>query len=380
MAVSRGPRLAHWDGAVWSLIDSPNASRKDHVIYGIDCASPSNCWAVGAYIPESQDRILTLAVRWDGVAWDIVSSPIRGAVVHNYLEWGNMDCVSESDCWVVGFTVSGIGIVQTLTQHWDGISWTVVPSPNLTRFGVPGGDGSDNRLYGVDCVSSSDCWAVGYHFGLGGNTPLILRWDGATWSAVSAPTTGTNQWDHLMGVACASASRCVAVGYNTGTMNTTRKPLVVQWNGTAWTLGISANFPSVQDAQLTGATCPSESNCWAVGYFTNNGVQEPLIQRWDGVAWLAFPVPNLSPTTSGRLTGVTCTSALDCWAVGQAVPLGGTAPQTLTLHWNGAAWSAVPSGNTNPARENILYGVACTSSDNCWSVGHQKTRTAFPSR
>jgi hypothetical protein len=43
-------------------------------------------------------------------------------------------CVSASDCWAVGYTVLPItgSYYQTLIEHWDGTSWSIV-QPSLGR-------------------------------------------------------------------------------------------------------------------------------------------------------------------------------------------------------------------------------------------------------
>jgi hypothetical protein len=38
--------------------------------------------------------------------------------------------VSSNDVWAVGVTSNG-GLSATLVEHWNGTSWTVIPSPNL---------------------------------------------------------------------------------------------------------------------------------------------------------------------------------------------------------------------------------------------------------
>jgi hypothetical protein len=47
----------------------------------------------------------------------------------------------------------------TLTLHWNGSTWSVIPSPN------PGGtnQGDQNVLYGVAALSAHDVQAVGYY-------------------------------------------------------------------------------------------------------------------------------------------------------------------------------------------------------------------------
>jgi len=66
---------------------------------------------------------------------------------------------SAGNAWAVG---TGVG---TLTEHWDGTSWTVVPTPGCCE------------LYGISILPSGRAWAVGRT-----NTDtLIIRWNGTAW-------------------------------------------------------------------------------------------------------------------------------------------------------------------------------------------------------
>jgi hypothetical protein len=48
----------------------------------------------------------------------------------------------------------------------------------------------------------------------------------------------------------------------------------------------------------------------------------------------------------------------------------GTTDQTLIEHWNGTSWKQVTSPNPGGSSDdNILNGVAATSSTNAWAVG-----------
>src|SRR5207245_11156062 len=74
-----------------------------------------------------------------------------------------------------------------------------------------------STLYGVTCASASDCWAIGddqtyVHDFQTPNQTLTEHWDGTSWSIVSSPNVGTNHYNYLAGVTCASASDCWAVG------------------------------------------------------------------------------------------------------------------------------------------------------------------------
>jgi hypothetical protein len=85
--------------------------------------------------------------------------------------------LSATDAWAVG-TIDG----KTLTEHWNGQTWTRIPSPSPARA-VAG-----NVLTSVATISASDAWAAGYD----GNNTLILHWDGRNWTDVPAPSPVTN--------------------------------------------------------------------------------------------------------------------------------------------------------------------------------------------
>src|SRR6476646_1581058 len=189
----------------WSIVSSPNTSAtQNNDLFGVACVSASDCWAVGDY---SNENVIprTLIEHWDGISWAIVSSPNTNTTDRNFLT--GVTCASPSECWAVGYYYHDILPVQTLIERWDGISWAIVSSPNTSAA-------EDNNLYGVTCVSASECWAVGNYDvnGIAFQT-LIERWDGISWAIVTSPNTSATQDNDLYGVTCGSASECWAVGY-----------------------------------------------------------------------------------------------------------------------------------------------------------------------
>ncbi len=139
----------------------------------------------------------TFADHWNGSAWSIVTTPNTSSLQTNQL--GGVSCVSSSDCWAVGFGDVVAGVEQTLAEHWDGTSWSIVETPNTNTT-------AQSAFGGVSCLGSSDCWAVG---GLG--QTLAEQWNGSAWSIVATdnPSSVNNQ---LSGVSCDSSSDCWAVG------------------------------------------------------------------------------------------------------------------------------------------------------------------------
>jgi hypothetical protein len=216
------------------------------------------------------------------------------------------------------------------------------------------------RLYGVAATSINDAWAVG----LNPAGSLILHWNGSTWSK-SLNSTG-----YLLNVAAKSASNAWAVG---GTAWFGGKTLIEHWNGTAWTRVPSPSPGS--SAQVEGVTVSSRWNAWAAGEVGStpgsgsaNGVKT-LIEHWNGVRWRRVPSP--APAPDSELTGITVVSPNDIWAVGwTGVARGYTRSKSAALieHWNGTAWTVVPS--PSPAGvQTYLQSVAATSPRNAWAVG-----------
>jgi hypothetical protein len=93
-----------------------------------------------------------------------------------------VSAVSASDAWVVGTLDDTVDLfdeqVYTIVLHWDGTTWSKVPSPS------PSSSSYHTFLNDVSANSPTDAWAVGYYSDLstGINVTLILHWDGTSWS------------------------------------------------------------------------------------------------------------------------------------------------------------------------------------------------------
>ena len=274
--------IEQWNGTSWTIVTSSNTSPNQYnELHGVTCSSASDCWAVGFYYNGSYQ---TLIEHWNGSSWAIVTSPNTSATQWNQLY--AVTCTSTSDCWAAGdyvvTDVLGDQFFQTLVEHWNGTSWTIVSSPNTIT--VAGHPLASNRFYGVTCASASDCWAVGYSdngnafFGEPLQT-LIEHWNGNSWAIVTSPNNGTAT-NLLNGVTCVSASQCLAVGFYFNGNGSVFQTLIEQWNGTAWAIVTSPN-PSVHANELFGVTCPSASECWGAGIHAESGaVPQTLIEHY----------------------------------------------------------------------------------------------------
>jgi probable HAF family extracellular repeat protein len=362
--------------ASWSIVDSPNANDpQSNYLNGVACLSASDCWAIGYYYPDGIDlHRKSLIEHWDGTSWIMVAAPkVSGALYDGLL---GVACSSTSDCWAVGEFNNSI-LTQTLIEHWDGNAWTIVSSPNsVTAPQV-------NSLSGVACASASDCWAVGYSQIATTNATLeqtlIEHWDGSSWVVITSPNTSPVFSNYLTGITCISSSDCWAVGHDVDA--NAYQTVIEHWDGASWTIVTSPNSDTTHNNALEGISCVSATECWAVGWHNAAGTgARTLVARWDGTSWAIVNSADPGATFANVLSGVTCVSASACWAVGYYIP-DSAAPlsfsssfyQTLVERWDGTSWTAVTSPNSSANKSNVLSAVACTSGSNCSTVGYHSS-------
>jgi hypothetical protein len=395
--------LRHKDAIPWRVLirdaGAPGITRRvpkpgdASQLEGVFCTTFGNCWAVGFY--GSGDANLNLALHWNGKRWAKVSMPNpAGTSGGADNELVGVRCTKPSNCWAVGDRTKPGGPDLNQILHWNGKRWSKVPAPD------PGGtlEADFNNLFELFCTSASNCWTVGDYGGeqgLGSQEilSLALRWNGKRWAQVATPNpagTGKNDGTGLSSVRCSSASNCWAVGtYGTVGAGETLRNLAVHWNGKKWSK-VSTPNPGGTAAgtinTLDSLSCTSARNCWSAGFA---GIINPSFSlvneamHWNGTKWsLAFtPDPDgISTMDVNQLEGISCTTASNCWAVGQYGTINGStgSVHNQALHWNGKKWSKAPTpnpGGTAATDFNVLTGVHCTSSIHCWAVGSASTGT-----
>src|SRR4029077_16069801 len=125
---------------------------------------------------------------------------------------------------------------------------------------------------------------------------------------------------------------------------TTERTLVERWNGTSWSIVASPNPAGADLAQLLAVTCPTASNCNAVGLvFSFSAGITPLAEHWNGTSWKVVPSDSPPGAFLAELIDVSCASPTNCTAVGGYVADTPDALVTKTLieHWNGSRWTTV---------------------------------------
>jgi hypothetical protein len=249
--------IEHWNGASWS-VDTTGPEIEGDGLKGVTAVSSNNIWAVG----ETSGN--ALVEQWNGVSWSIVSnSVISGAgalssvsadsandvwavgeagnggppILHfNGTSWSQLanvagldpvsvSAISPTDVWAVGT----VGVFfnhrlhrQAAIEHWDGTSWSIIPSPDPTNS-----PGLDSFLNGIVATSATDIWAVGlFYTSTGGDATLTEHWDGTSWTIISSPNPGNNS-NGLSGAAALGDGTVTAVGFQEN-QGTDQVPLILE--------------------------------------------------------------------------------------------------------------------------------------------------------
>ena len=168
----------HWNGTKWSIVSSPNPQPGGNYLNKVVAISSSNVWAVGGSFNSTGAP--TLVEHWNGSQWSVVSSPSPGL---HYNDLTGVTAISANNIWAAGnYYSKGRASTRTLVEHWDGSSWNVVSSPNVASV--------KNYLWGITAASANNIWAVGYTSPPSSRfkaRTLIEHWDGMKWSIVPSP-------------------------------------------------------------------------------------------------------------------------------------------------------------------------------------------------
>lgn len=337
----------------WRVVPSPGRGAAG--LSAVAATSGKDAWAVGSHETGSGSR--TLIEHWNGTRWKVVPSPNPAAGNFGTDTLTSVVAITKNDAWAFGFYEKVTTSFRTLVEHWNGSSWSVVPSPNSGR--------GENVLAAAAVVTRSDIWAVGYRNGPGPRRTLVERWNGGKWRIVPSPSPGPANGDSfLFSVAAVSARQAWAVGTQPTSFSQT---LAIRWNGARWLTTKTAN-PGQGDRFLQGVAAPSARFALAVGSDLNGSRTRALAERWTGRAWTV--VRSASPDADyNSLHAIAARNSSEAWAVGSRRATPGARFATLVERWNGHAWTQVRA--PSPGRgDDMLSGVAAVPKNGgFWAVG-----------
>jgi hypothetical protein len=283
--------IERFNGSAWSVVPSPDQGAGNNALNGVSMI-PGAGWAVGY---AQAGTYQPLALGWDGTQWSLAST---GSFPGDALFTG-VDTLADGSAWAAGFQRTATGTRQTLIEHESGGAWTPVASPN------DGTATTDNSLMAIAGTQATGLWAVGWRESPSGLKPLMLRYDTAqpspAWVSVTGagggPAPGTID-TVLTGVDVLSASDVWAVGYYSD--GSADQPLALHWDGSTW-----SNSPIPGAGMLRKVTAIAPDNVWAAGTYYNPTAQlyQTLLAHFDGTAWTTMVSAN-APKSDSEIIGL----------------------------------------------------------------------------
>ena len=347
--------------ASWSTVATPIA---ENAIAATSCFSSTVCMAVGTRRDLTEAVNRPFAQSFNGSTWRTPLAALPNPEGSTESVLNGISCPTSSECIAVGSSTNARGEIQTMAVRWNGTEWNLQSTPSA--------GGSSNRLNGISCTSASFCIAVGRHVNIFGRDETLLQtWNGREWTIQrwerEALEEAATEQVGFNAVSCSSESACTAVGYRRLVVAGPPFPLVIRWNGRAWTSQFVEPPASSREAVMYGVSCKTSTACTAVGsYQERSGAQRDLVYGWAGAGWTLQSAAAVAFETSSRFTSVSCVAAAECVAAGQYTT--STETRGLAQKWNGREWvnQAVPATAGVPT---LLGGVSCLSSAFCLTDG-----------
>lgn len=223
---------------------------------------------------------------------------------------------------------------------------------------------SNATLLDVDALAPDDVWAVGYSVvpnppQLPYAVPLAMHFDGSSWSVTPTPYSAQNptvdDWV-LQAVKAFGPDDVWAAGWKdmAHPIGGWYGPqlLAMHWDGARWSVAPTPialmDLPGLSGGsgvQVNAIHGSGSNDVWFVGDWLQGTPQftaldVALAMHWDGSAFTVVPTPYPGGTGGFGLDDVVAFAADDAWAVG-----GGHgnsySKASYVLHWNGAQWSTV---------------------------------------
>jgi hypothetical protein len=276
--------IEHWTDGTWQNVTSPSPGSTENVLYDIS-GGRSSMWAVGAVRGLGASQ--TLILRWGGHSWDLVDSANRG--LSDNLLMAVASGRIDDDAWAVGSAADDDRVVSALVEHWNGSTWSLVPTPD---FGA-----SASALTDVVVLPSGDVWVSGSIRESGKpSRALAMRWSHGAWTVTATPVIGlSTRFNALAGT---SESNLWAAGSaDEGGRTIT---LIARWNNDAWSITPSPN-PGTSGNEIRSVWVAANGRAWAVGLYSNGSEVRPLAEVWNGAEWI---LDNPDASRAGWLNAV----------------------------------------------------------------------------
>ena len=345
--------------ATWTKVTSPNrgtvASVLQDVVMVPGAVPATTAWAVGYSYDSNLAAYRTMTQRFNGTSWSIVPSVNAGAT--GYSQLNRVDATSTSNVWAIG----------SLVERYNGTNWVAMSSP----AGV--------ALRGLDVVSPSEVWVAGYS----GSAAAVAQWKNGTWTTRYTQASTGRHLTVFEAIAVDASGQVWAVGWDRD-YNAPGRPvssLVVHYNGTSWTRETTPNPANRNTLMDVVALANGEVFAVGVAQDTSGGGITPrsLMLRRQGGTWSSLTVPKGEAGSQDQLLSVAAVSSTSVWSVGYYSSPSSGLYEPLLVHWTGTGGAGTLAvSHPSPALtvSALASGVSATSAGSLWAVGYSAPPSA----
>ncbi|MFJ4878441.1 hypothetical protein ACIP93_24995 [Streptomyces sp. NPDC088745] len=283
------PLMLRWNGTAWQRQSLPGGDWQGELL-SVAAASPTEAWAVGRDTAGAA-RLLRLTA----AGWSESRAP-RGVVLNKVVAGGG-------ETWLIGSREGAQALLR-----WDGRGWRDLPVP-------PG------SVYGLHLLAADDVWAAGSS----GEGATVSHWDGTAWQQTivsGSPRAGVGS---VLAVSPTEVWAGGSAGFIGGPAGKPIPPLLVRWDGQTWSRvtvptdfgGITSLAPSASGA--LGWVAVARSLKWGPPGSHPPLVPGPAFLSWNGQSFTPYDEPAVAGEgASSALTLAPVPGTATVWSVGRA--------------------------------------------------------------
>ena len=272
--------IARWEGAGWSPLGAGPGGTDGPVraLAVFDDGGGEDLYAGGTFTTAGGAPAANVA-RWDGVGWSPLGSGVDGTV----------SCLATFDdgtgvaLYAGGEFQQAGGNPAPFLARWDGASWSPLSGGVL--------DGAVRSLAVYDAGTGPALHAGGEFATAGGAAaPHIARWDGATWSPLGPPGSGTNGSVLSLAVFDGGSGPDLYVGGEFILAGGGLASHVARWDGSGWSALSGANPIDNGTNGVVRSLAVFDDGSGpdlyvGGGFLTVPGLDAARLARWDGTQW-----------------------------------------------------------------------------------------------
>ena len=249
-----------FNGSTWTSLPRPSAADPGLAPYSASFGPGGQIWAEG-WISGLPAFFKLTAAGWKTYP--------TGVTARSFLRQPLF--VTPDDAWSIGITNVGTPAFSPLLLHFDGKSWSQVPTPPLPPAAVSA------TLSGIVVAPGGRLWLSGNwqpcpFFSSCANTPFVVRGRPGNWKSVPLPSGVTT-------IAGLSPDRAGRPQWMTATTSDSSSSFYLHFSGGAWTLVPGVTIAGQFSPRMTVVHIPGTNATWAVGSARDGPLISSVVPR-----------------------------------------------------------------------------------------------------